>query len=57
MPGEKRTLRIPLYAFRKECQVKLAPDEIMHGKPFGMPGQTGIDAEHVNALIFWSMTP
>lgn len=30
---------------------------MMHGKPFGIPGMTGIDAEHVNAMIFWSMTP
>ena len=78
MPHEKKTLRIPLYPFRKDNKVNLAPQgkatlnqperpdnpygiayvqPPMHGKPFGIPGMTGIDAEHVNALIFWSMTP
>ncbi len=57
MPGETKTLRIPLYAFRKESKIKLSDDEMMHAKPFGLEGSTGLDAEHVTALIFWSMTP
>ncbi len=57
MPGEKRTVRVPLSAFRKDCRVSLAPGEYMHGKPFGMPGFTGVDPDHVSALVFWSMTP
>lgn len=57
MPGEKRTLRLPLHAFRENCRVQLAAGESMHGRPFGMPGFMGVDAAHVDALIFWSMTP
>lgn len=57
MPGETKTLKIPLYAFRKDCKIKLMPGEYMQAKPFGMEGSNGLDADHVTALIFWSMTP
>lgn len=57
MPGETRTLRLPLHAFRSDNKIQLAPKEKMQARPFGLPGPTGVDAEHVTAVIIWSMTP
>lgn len=57
MPGETKTLKVPLYAFRKDSKIQLMEKEYMQAKPFGMVSHPGLDAEHVTALIFWSMTP